>query len=102
MQVFVDETAQAVDAFIASAVFLASLSESVTAIDAIIGRYLWELIDDSQTASWQNIDDSQTPGWTTLNTAQTATWQTINNAQTSDWETIDDSQAADWTNIPTA
>jgi hypothetical protein len=82
MQVFVDETAQAVDAFITAAVFLASLSESVTAIDAIISRYLWELIDDSQTANWGLVDDSAPTSWNVLDSSETADWTLISTAQT--------------------
>jgi hypothetical protein len=74
----VEENAAAVDAFIASAVLLASVSERVGAVDAIIGRLLWEIINDSQGVSWQNVNTSETTNWQVINTADGTQWQVIN------------------------
>ena len=60
------ETVSAVDAFLAAAVFIATVQGSATAADQVVCRFLWEL-----------IDDSQSPGWTTINDAQPTTWTVI-------------------------
>jgi len=52
--------------------------ESLVASDLILGAYLWNLIDDSQSPSWQNITNPQTPGWTDIDDSQTPGWTDIN------------------------
>ena len=71
------EAVSAVDAFLAAAVFIATVQGGATAADQVVCRFLWELIDDSQSAGWTTINDAQTPGWTTINDAQTNTWTVI-------------------------
>jgi hypothetical protein len=46
--------------------FLASVSESATGSDVIVGRPLWEPIDDDQTANWTIINNTQSSGWTNI------------------------------------
>lgn len=57
------------------AVFPVQFSDGATVADMAGAAYLWNPIDDSQTANWQNVnntqptvwvgvDDDQTPGWT--------------------------------------
>jgi hypothetical protein len=57
------------------AVFPVQFSDGATVADTAGAAYLWNPIDDSQTANWQNVnntqptvwvgvDDDQTPGWT--------------------------------------
>jgi hypothetical protein len=58
-------------------VYNVSLAESIAALDLFGGTYLWNLIDDIQTADWQNVPNSQTPGWTDVNDAQTPGWTPI-------------------------
>jgi hypothetical protein len=58
-------------------VLLASVSERVGAVDAIIRRLLWEIINDSQGVSWQNVNTSETTNWQVINTADGTQWQVI-------------------------
>jgi hypothetical protein len=48
--------------------FYATINETVYALDSVTGRYLWEPIDDTQTADWTLITTTQTPTWTPINT----------------------------------
>jgi hypothetical protein len=66
-----------VEAVVAASIFYAYWAAGAAAADAITSRYLWELIDDSQTVNWQNINDGQTPGWTTVGDTQTPNWSDI-------------------------
>lgn len=45
----------AADQVVAYSVFIAAASGGATTADAVLSRFLWELIDDSQTPNWQNI-----------------------------------------------
>jgi hypothetical protein len=95
------ESVSAVDAFLASAVLFAAVQDGAVGVDTIVARFLWELIDDAQSANWATIGDAQTPNWATLTTAQTASWATINDTQTPGWTTIDDAQSGFWAVIGT-
>jgi len=53
------------------------VAESVTASDTMAGAYLWNPVDDDQTANWQNLNDDQTPGWSDVDDSQTTTWANI-------------------------
>ncbi len=74
---FVLETATALDTASSIAAFAASVNEAAAGSDSFLGAYLWNVINDSQTANWQNINDAQTPGWQTINDAQTTNWSVI-------------------------
>ena len=71
------ETATALDTASSIAAFAASVNEAAAGSDSFLGAYLWNVINDSQTANWQNINDAQTPGWQTLTDAQTTNWSVI-------------------------
>ena len=64
----VQETASAVDQFLAIAVFIATVQGNAVGADTIVARYLWELIDDSQNADWTTIDNAQSGTWTIVGT----------------------------------
>jgi hypothetical protein len=64
----ISESATATDAVGTNAIFVSSVSETPSITDTVLGRYLWDSIDDSQTANWQNVNNTQTPGWTVINT----------------------------------
>jgi hypothetical protein len=66
-----------VEAVVAASIFYAYLVANATIADQLTSRYLWELIDDNQTANWQNISNGQTPAWATINTDETANWQQV-------------------------
>ena len=71
------ESATTLDTPSSSAVFLASISESVVTSDVIIGRFLWEIIDDAQTSGWVTINTSQSTGWSIINNSESTTWTNI-------------------------
>jgi hypothetical protein len=71
------EFTTATDITSTTAVFQASLSESATATDVFFGGYLWNPIDDTQTANWQNINNTQTVTWTVISNTQSPGWQDI-------------------------
>jgi hypothetical protein len=63
---------------VANGSFYATINETVYALDSVTGRYLWEPIDDTQTANWASITDTQTAGWTQIDTTQDSNWTPIN------------------------
>jgi hypothetical protein len=75
--VSIAESASAVDAATAAAIFYSTILENATAADQFIVRLLWEVINDNQTPNWQNINDGQTPSWTTINDGASTTWNLI-------------------------
>jgi hypothetical protein len=57
--------------------FRASIVELATISDLVVGRPLWEIINDTQTANWQNINNVQSSGWTQIGDTQDAGWAQI-------------------------
>ena len=118
----VPETAAATDALTTKATFNALAAETTTATedinapgstynaavlvavtitDNVIGAYLWNPIDDNQTANWQNVTDTQSPGWTPMTNVQAANWQNITDTQAPGWTSIPTPQAPNWTDVQT-
>jgi hypothetical protein len=95
------EGATAQDVAATSITVYSSITEAVRGNGVINARFLWELIDDSQTANWNDIGSTQTAGWSVIPTNQTASWTLINDAQTATWNEIDDSQTPGWVTIIT-
>jgi hypothetical protein len=56
---------------------MASVVELATISDLLLGRPLWEIIDDTQSANWQNINNVQSPGWTQVSDTQNPGWTQI-------------------------
>jgi hypothetical protein len=50
-------------------VFAARVNESAQGQDTLLGRYLWDIINDSQTVAWQNVNTSETTNWQVISTA---------------------------------
>lgn len=94
----VPETTAATDDLTAKAVFSALAAEAATATDdinapgstyntavlvavtitdGVIGAYLWNPIDDSQTPNWQNVVNTQGSGWTLIPTPQNPNWTDV-------------------------
>jgi hypothetical protein len=93
--------AQAVDNTDApGSVFNASMTESVTLLDSLIGGFLWNLIDDSQDANWQNVPAVQVAGWVQVDDSQTTTWQAVDSAQVSTWTEVDTENSPGWQQEP--
>jgi hypothetical protein len=80
-------------------IYNAPVLESAAITDALIGAFLWNLINTGQTPDWANITDSQTPGWVEVGTSQGTGWVTIPTPQNPGWSNIDDSQPPNWQNI---
>jgi hypothetical protein len=97
----VSETATAADSVLALATFFAIVTDGAAAVDQITARFLWEIINDSQTANWGTIDTAQASAWTTISDTQTASWGTISNAQPAGWTTINDAQGTSWDVVKT-
>jgi hypothetical protein len=57
--------------------FNVSLSETGAITDVVVGGYLWNPIDDTQSANWQNVITAQSPGWVQINDAQGPNWVEI-------------------------
>ena len=76
--VSVSESAVAQDLDAIGGVDFASLVfESVVMADIMAGSYLWNPVDDDQTANWQLVDDSQSGIWSPVDDSQTSTWVDI-------------------------
>ena len=57
--------------------FGVAVQEVVVASDSVLGRLLWELINDSQSVTWQNVQSAGATGWVVVNTSETTNWQRI-------------------------
>jgi hypothetical protein len=95
----VANTVAAIDAPTAGAIFYAAVIAYAGVTDVATARYLWELIDDSQTPDWGNINDTQSAGWVEINDIQATSWQNVGNTQADGWTQIDDTQDPDWVRI---
>jgi hypothetical protein len=74
----VAETATATDSpLVAPSTFNAPVSETVTISDLVLGLYLWNLIDDSQSVTWQNINSSPGTTWSPIDTDPDTGWSVI-------------------------
>ena len=62
---------------VAPSVFNTGLTAIASAIDGIAARPLWEVINDSQTASWQNINNAESAGWGVISDAQNPGWSSV-------------------------
>jgi hypothetical protein len=94
----IEESVTTQDLFSALAQFMVKITENTTAVDSdeaesdsdvftresarasdvVSCRYLWELIDDSQTADWVEINNPQSPSWAELSTTDNTSWTLIN------------------------
>jgi hypothetical protein len=54
--------------------FGALIQELGVAADSLLARFLWELINDSQTVAWQNIGSSSPTAWQTINDFEDPDW----------------------------
>ena len=58
----------ATDSVLAVTAYHETRTETSTVTDNVDGLILWQLIDDSQTASWGSISNTQTPNWSSIST----------------------------------
>ena len=74
----ITESVAAQDSLIVTGIFYVLIAESIAAGDSFLGRLLWELIDDTETANWQNIVNTQSSGWTIIDDTETGSnWTDI-------------------------
>jgi hypothetical protein len=69
------EAATALEALFPAGVLNVQFVDSVTALDTVLGAYLWNPIDDNQTPNWQNVNNAQGSGWVSINTDDAPNWQ---------------------------
>jgi hypothetical protein len=82
-------------------IYNVTVPESATLSDSVIGAFLWNLIDDSQSVNWQNVVSEQSVSWNAINASQNADWNNVDNTQSTSWGNIQDDQDPDWNDIPT-
>jgi hypothetical protein len=71
----VAETVTATDAVSPpGSIYNAPVSETVTISDLVLGLFLWNLIDDSQSVTWQNINSSPGTTWSPIDTDPDTGW----------------------------
>ena len=74
----ITESVATQDSLIVTGIFYVLIAESIAAGDSFLGRLLWELIDDTETANWQNIVNTQSSGWTIIDDTETGSnWTDI-------------------------
>ena len=64
----VTDSATVTDVASVGVTFNAAILDLATLLDSTSSLFLWNLIDDTQTANWQNISNTQSPGWTDITT----------------------------------
>jgi hypothetical protein len=63
----------------AGSIYNAPVLESAAITDALIGAFLWNLINTGQTPDWADINNPQGTGWAGIDDSQTPNWQNITN-----------------------
>jgi hypothetical protein len=76
-QEFLTESAVITDINGGAANYNLGVSDTMTLTETNGGRYLWEIIDDTEVANWQNISNPQTPGWAAVDTTELPGWTQI-------------------------
>jgi hypothetical protein len=76
-QEFLTESAVIVETNGGIANYNLSVSDTMALTEINGGRYLWEIIDDTQGVNWQNISNPQTPGWGAVDTTESPGWTVI-------------------------
>jgi hypothetical protein len=73
----VAETATVSDLDAAAAAFMANIQELVNATDAISSRFLWEIIDTSDTVNWETIVVNSSGTWQNVDSSDTTQWTPV-------------------------
>ncbi len=58
-------------------IYAVSVAELAGASDSVLGRLLWELINDSQSVTWNLINAQNSDTWSVINTSDSTTWNVI-------------------------
>jgi hypothetical protein len=75
--VLVQESASGSDATTTLPIYSVTVAELARASDSILGRLLWEIINDSQSVTWNLINAQNSDTWSIINTADSTTWNVI-------------------------
>jgi hypothetical protein len=97
----VQEAVAALDLVSTFATFNVQLVESATVLDSVIGAYLWNVIDDSQSPDWGPVPASQSAGWVVVDDSQSTNWQNVDDSQTQNWAVVNDGNTVTWTQVTT-
>ena len=102
----VADTVTALDGFRANAVFPVAVFENLLVLDSLLGRELWEQIDDTQTADWTDvlrpttIEDISVFGGANFGVlAFAGELRQAYNPNPVVWTQVDDSSDTTWTDI---
>lgn len=87
-----------VDAFVD---FNVVLQEFGVVRDSVLGRFIWELINDSQTQAWQNIGTDSNPVWALITSDGSSNWNVIVADSQGGWSVQNNSDDPDWKPIKT-
>jgi hypothetical protein len=97
----VQEAVAALDLVSTFATFNVQLVESATVLDSVIGAYLWNVIDDSQSPDWGPVPASQSAGWVVVDDSQSTNWQNVDDSQAQNWAVVNDGNTVTWTQVTT-
>jgi hypothetical protein len=76
-EALIEEFGSVTDVVFVTQVFMCAIQETITASDSFFARFLWELINDSQTANWVNTNTSESTTWVIINDSNPNTWTEI-------------------------
>jgi hypothetical protein len=100
-QSLINESASGLDTPSANAQFNAAIQELGIADDSQLARFLWELINDSQSVTWQNIQSAGATSWAVIQATADGGWTVINSSESADWTDVNTSAGTNWQKIPT-
>ena len=95
------DSASGIDALQPNFTYFITVPEGVSALDQIIGGYLWNPVDDTQNPNWGNVSNTQAAGWAAVDDTQTINWQNVNNTNAPGWASVDGTQSPSWTDVQT-
>lgn len=52
-------------------------AEGATALDTMLCKPYWEVVDDKQTAGWVLVDSTTAQTWSNIGTTQNPDWQRV-------------------------
>lgn len=73
------DSAQAIDSMPTNVDIQLIIQESIVVIDELTARYLWELINTSETTAWELINTSETTAWGLIEARGPTIWSSISN-----------------------
>jgi hypothetical protein len=71
------ESAAGSDRMSSLPIYGVTVAELVRARDTVLGKFLWDIINDSQTVTWNTINAQGGSVWVVINNSEVTDWQTI-------------------------